>query len=162
MKKVINIILSLLKYVLLIAAFALTLFIILKMNMRLNKSLADSVFIFVPYGILLLLFILNGFLNKKAITENLFYNLTSVLVFCTNVVVGLRAIFDTNMLYNAIQKMGVNFNYFNDYLAFNRIMLYGLIIANIVFMFIPNDVENEKVIASPAKKITKKVENNKK
>ena len=58
--------------------------------------------------------------------------------------------------------MGVNFNYFNDYLAFNRIMLYGLIIANIVFMFIPNDVENEKVIASPAKKITKKVENNKK
>ena len=162
MKKIINIILSLLKYVLLIAAFALTLFIILKMNMRLNKSLADSVFIFVPYGILLLLFILNGFLNKKAITENLFYNLTSVLVFCTNVVVGLRAIFDTNMLYNAIQKMGVNFNYFNDYLAFNRIMLYGLIIANIVFMFIPNDVENEKVIASPAKKITKKVENNKK
>ena len=162
MKKVINIILSLLKYVLLIAAFALTLFIILKMNMRLNKSLADSVFIFVPYGILLLLYILNGFLNKKAITENLFYNLTSVLVFCTNVVVGLRAIFDTNMLYNAIQKMGVNFNYFNDYLAFNRIMLYGLIIANIVFMFIPNDVENEKVIASPAKKITKKVENNKK
>ena len=118
MKKVINIILSLLKYVLLIAAFALTLFIILKMNMRLNKSLADSVFIFVPYGILLLLYILNGFLNKKAITENLFYNLTSVLVFCTNVVVGLRAIFDTNMLYNAIQKMGVNFNYFNDYLAF--------------------------------------------
>ena len=59
MKKIINILLSILKYLLLVLSFAFTLFIVLKMNERLSKSLGDSVFIFVPYAILLLLFVLN-------------------------------------------------------------------------------------------------------
>lgn len=138
MKKVINIMLGVLKYLLLLVAFSASLFIVLKMNQRLGKSITDSINIFIPYGILLLLYILNFSLDRRAILDNLFYNLTSCLVFSTNLVVFYRAVFDYNMLFNGIQKMGVNFNYFNDYLSFNRIMLYGLIIADIIFMFIPN------------------------
>lgn len=138
MKKVINIMLGVLKYLLLLVAFSASLFIVLKMNQRLGKPITDSINIFIPYGILLLLYILNFSLDRRAILDNLFYNLTSCLVFSTNLVVFYRAVFDYNMLFNGIQKMGVNFNYFNDYLSFNRIMLYGLIIADIIFMFIPN------------------------
>ena len=153
MKKLINILFSVLKYPLLLAAFSLTLFIILRMNMRLEKGFSDSVFIFVPYGMLLRLYVLNIVLDRKSVTDNLMYNFTSVLVFLTNIIVCLRAMLDTNMLFNEIQKMGINFNYFNDYLAFNKIALYGLIIANIIFMFVPNELEKEEKIA---KKITNK------
>ena len=102
MKKIINGLCSFLKYVCLIISFGLTLFIILRMYTRLNKSLTEAIFIFLPYFLLLILF-------------------------------------------NNIQKMGVNFNYFNDYLSFNRIMLYGLIIANIVFMFLPTHKDKDRV-----------------
>lgn len=139
MKKIMNLTFTVLKYPLLLIAFALTLFIILRMNLRLEKNFSDSVFIFVPYGILLLLYVLNIVLDKRSVTDNLFYNLTSTLAFVTNIVICLRAMLDNNMLFNEIQKMGINFNYFNDYLAFNKITLYGLIIANIIFMFIPNE-----------------------
>ena len=155
MKKIINMILSILKYLLLVLSFAFTLFIVLKMNERLSKGLGDSVFIFVPYAILLLLFVLNMVLDKDSVTKNTFFNITANLVFATNLVVGLRAKFDYNMLFNGIQKLGINFNYFNDYLAFNRIMLYGLIIANILFLFIPNERKVQKeVVETPVKKKT--------
>lgn len=137
MKKIVNGLLSFLKYLFLLLSFGLTLFIILKMYTRLNKSLDSAVVIFIPYLILLLLFLINSFLRREGVTKNLFYNMTATLVFLTNIFVCLRAIFDQYMLFNGIQKMGVNFNYFNDYLSFNRIMLYGLIIGDIVFMFVP-------------------------
>jgi len=137
MKRLINSLCSFFKYILLIVSFGLTLFIILRMYMRLNKSLDEAIVIFLPYVILLILFIINSFFRRDKITKNLFYNLTATLVFTTNIYVCYRAIFDKNMLFNNIQKMGVNFNYFNDYLSFNRIMLYGLVIANIVFMILP-------------------------
>ena len=144
MKKIINSILSVLKYLLLMAAFSLTLFIILKLNDRLEKSMVESISVFIPFGIMLLLFILNFALDKKSVTDNLFFNLTCCLVFSANIVVCLRSIFDKNMLFNGIQKMGINFNFFNDYLSFNKIMFFGLIIADLIYMFIPNKDDKEK------------------
>ncbi len=145
MKKIINGLCSFLKYVCLIISFGLTLFIILRMYTRLNKSLTEAIFIFLPYFLLLILFIVNSFWKKEGVTKNIFYNITATLVFATNIFVCYRAVFDKNMLFNNIQKMGVNFNYFNDYLSFNRIMLYGLIIANIVFMFLPTHKDKDRV-----------------
>ncbi len=141
MKKFINIIFSFFKYVLLIVAFGITLFIILKLYTRLNKNLTDSINIFLPYFILLVLFVISICLSRDYVRNNIFFNITCCLVFSTNIIVCLRAIFDTNMLFNTIQKMGVNFNYFNDYLSFNKIMLYGLCIVNFLFLFIPNNEE---------------------
>lgn len=155
MKKVINVMLSVLKYFLLMVAFSLTLFIILKLNDRLDKSITDSISIFIPFGILLLLFILNFALNRRQVLDNLFFNLTCCLVFSANIVVCLRTIFDKNMVFNEIQKMGVNFNFFNDYLSFNKIMFFGLIIADLIFMFLPN---NDKKVARPINNSPKDME----
>lgn len=158
MKRLINGLCSFLKYILLIVSFGLTLFIILRMYIRLNKSLDESIVIFLPYILLLMLFVINSIFKREGVTKNLFYNLTATLVFATNVYVCYRAIFDKNMLFNGIQKMGVNFNYFNDYLSFNRIMLYGLIGSNLVFMLLPVSSKKKVVANANEVNIVKKVE----
>lgn len=157
MKRIINGLFSFLKYVLLILAFGLTLFIILRMYTRLSKTLNDAVFVFLPYAILLLLFILNICLKREAVTKNIFFNITASLVFSVNIFVCLRAILDRNMLFNVIQKMDVNSNYFDNYLSFNQIMLYGLILADIIFMFVPN-TKKKKVSSSYQSEVAKKIE----
>ena len=135
MKKVINKIFYYAKFVLFIIAFALSLYILLKMSMRLNKGYVDVVYTFIPYIILLLLFILNAFIRNKNINDNLFYNISCCLVFFVNIIVSLRSIFDCNMILNKIYGYSINFAFFNDYLSFNKILFYGLIIASIFFMF---------------------------
>ena len=144
MKKLLNLLFSFLKYLLLLIAFGSTLFLILKFNARLNKNIKDSISVFIPYILLFILFILNICLDRKYVKKNIFYNITCCLVCATNIVVAYRAMFDTNMVFHSIQKSGVNFNYFNDYLSFNNIMLYGLSIANIVFMIIPNNYDSKE------------------
>lgn len=144
MRKLLNLLFSFFKYVLLLIAFGFTLFLVLKMNARLNKNIKDSISVFIPYVLLFILFILNICLDRKYIKRNIFYNITCCLVCATNIIVAYRAMFDTNMVFNSIQKSGVNFNYFNDYLSFNNIMLYGLSVANIVFMIIPNNYDSKE------------------
>ncbi len=155
MKKLLNVLFSFLKYILLLAAFGSTLFVVLKLYTRLEKDITQSLNVFLPYFVLLVMFVISFCLNREYVRKNIFFNITCCLVFGTNLVVIYRAIFDTNMLFNSIQKMGVNFNYFNDYLAFNNIMLYGLAVSNLVFMFIPNDMAAYKSV----KKV--KISNNK-
>ncbi len=159
MKRVVNALCSFFKYILLIAAFGLTLYIILKLNARLEKNITDSTFIFIPYGILILLFILNIALNRKAVTKNIFFNITAVVIFATNIMVCLRTMYDEGMLFNLIQGRHANFVYFNDNLPFTRIMLFGLIIADIVFMFVPNSYleEDPHSLASMSKRRKEKL-----
>ena len=73
-------------------------------------------------------------LDAKKGNKNLFYNLTSCLVFVTIVLVALRAILDTNMVLNGKYGYGIDFNFFANFVAYIKIMLYGLSIANILFM----------------------------
>ena len=63
MKKIFNGLFYGLKFLLLVAAFGLTLFILIRMNMRLNKDITSIISEFVPFAILLILF----FVNKHAI-----------------------------------------------------------------------------------------------
>ena len=135
MKKIFNYLFYLLKFLLLIGALGITLFIIIRMNMRLNKSIVESISIFVPFIILLIIFIVNIIFKQKGVTKNLFYNLTCCLVFLTILVVGCRAIFDTNMVLNQKYGYGIDFNFFDNFIAYINIMLYGLFIADIFFMF---------------------------
>lgn len=135
MSSIINKILDMLKYILLIISFVLTLYIVIYMYHRLNKSLVESYKIFLPFIIIFVLFCINFLFNKKKIRRNVLYNITSCLVFALIIFVDYRTIFDTYMLANTKLGYNINFNYFNDFLIPLKIMLYGLSITNVLFMF---------------------------
>ena len=132
MKKVLNMILLILKFPLFFAAFVFTLIIMFNMYDRVDKNILEGMYIFIPYLIVIILFVIN--LYQKEIRGNLFYNLTSCLVFGVTIIVSLRALFDKNMLLNEIMGYNINFSYFSDYLAFMNIFMYGLIVSSILFM----------------------------
>ena len=60
------------KYLLFIVAFALVLFGIIKTYQRLDKSLVEAVPIFVPFALLFIVYIVNLFMKKDTISNNLF------------------------------------------------------------------------------------------
>lgn len=134
MKKMINAILLGLRYVLFLGAFAISFYIILSMYRRLGKNMIESINIFIPYAILLIIFFINIIFRQKSVNNNLFYNLTCCLVFSTTIVVGIRAIYDTNMILNKVMGYNINFIYFSDYIAFMKLLVYGLCISNLLFM----------------------------
>lgn len=145
MKKILNGIFMFLKFILLILGFGLSFFIVLSMYKRVDKNLVESIPIFTPYIIILLIFFINIIFGQKSVNRNLFYNLTCCLVFSCIVIVCLRTILDKNMLLNSIMGYNINFSYFNDFISFMKIMLYGLSLANIFFMI---HEKEEKPIAT--------------
>ena len=147
MQKILNILLYILKFILLLVAFGITLFVILKMNQRLNKDIMSSLSVFLPFLLLLVFFVLNILLNQKHVTGNLFYNITCNLVFLVIIVVGLRALFDTNMVLGERYGYGIDFNYFDNFISYLKLMLYGLCIANFLFMFHIKENNRKKRIA---------------
>lgn len=135
MKRIFNGLFYGLKFLLLIGAFGLTLFILIRMNLRLEKDIMSILPQFIPFLVLLVLFIINMILKQVGVSKNLFYNLTCCLVFTTIILVGCRAILDTNMVLNAKYGYGIDFNFFDNFLSYIKIMLYGLIIAdNIIYV----------------------------
>lgn len=157
MKKIFNILFYSLKFILLIAAFGLTLFVLIRMDVRLEKSIMSSFSSFIPFIILFVLFIINMFFKQISVTKNLFYNLTCCLVLSTIVLVSLRAILDTNMVLNAKYGYGIDFNFFDNFLAYINIMLYGLSIGDILFMFREKDnvVDKKTIKSKNNKKVSK-------
>lgn len=145
MKKILNGILMVLKFILLILGFGLSFFIILSMYKRIDKNIIESIPIFIPFILVLFLFFINIIMNQKSVNSNIFYNLTCCLVFGCILVAGLRSVLDKNMLLNSIMGYNINFSYFSDFIAFMKIMLYGLSLANIFFMI---HEKEEKLIAT--------------
>ncbi len=135
MKKIFNGLFYFLKFLLFVASFSLTLLIIVQMYNRLGKDVFDSIPVFVPYLCLLILFIINILLRQKSVTKCVFYNITCCLVFGTILVVGLRAMFDSNMILRAQLGRKINFNFFDYFIPFMKVMLYGLSISNFFLMF---------------------------
>ncbi len=159
MKKILNVMFLSLKFILLLITFGLTLYIVLSMYQRINKNMIESISIFLPYLLILVIFLVNIFLKQKWITNNLFYNLVCCLVFATSIVICIRSIYDKNMLLNGIMGYGVNFNYFSDYLAFMKIMMYGLIIGNLFFMAHEREIIKDKPLKTEeVSEIAKKIE----
>ena len=145
MKKILNGIFMFLKFILLILGFGLSFFIILSMYKRIDKNIIESIPIFIPFILILFLFFINIIMNQKSVNSNIFYNLTCCLVFGCILVAGLRSVLDKNMLLNSIMGYNINFSYFSDFIAFMKIMLYGLSLANIFFMI---HEKEEKLIAT--------------
>ena len=142
MKKILNILFYVLKFILFLAAFGLTLMIIVQMNHRLNKSFMTTVNVFIPFIILLILFIVNLIFKHKNVTDNIFYNITCCLVFLTIIYVSYRALSDKNMVLNEKYGYGIDFNYFSNFVSYLKIMLSGLNIGNIFLMFQKLDKED--------------------
>ena len=134
MKKIFNSLFYILKYLLLIAAFGLTLFILIRMNVRLDKDMMTILPELISFALLLILFVLNMIFRQSSVSDNIFYNLTCCLVLGTIIFVDLRSVLDTNMVLNAKYGYDIDFKFFDNFIAYIKIMLYGLSIANILFM----------------------------
>ena len=127
------------KNVILAVDLLATMYIVIFMFKRLDKVVFGPNFleflrILLPFIILIIIWLLNLLLNHEKIQNNIFYNITSMLVVCTIFIFCYRAIFDENMLFWHKYGYKINFNYFSDQIAPIKVMLYGLSIANILFI----------------------------
>jgi len=134
MIKIINGILNISKTILLFICFVFTFFIIINMYDRLNKDLIDSIYNFIPFLVLFILFSINFVLKQKSVNDCIFYNITCCLVFTMLLFSIFRTFNDKNMV--VILRLGysINFNYFADMIAPMRFMFYGLSISNVLLM----------------------------
>lgn len=104
------------------------------MYKRLEKNYIGTLDVFIPYLVLFLLMAINLIFNQKSVLNNLFYNLTSCLVFGVLIMCGYRAIFDDYMLSGIKMGYGINFNYYADIISPLKSMIYLLIASNIFLM----------------------------
>lgn len=135
MKKIFNCIFSFIKIPLLLFSLGIVMFIMFSMYSRLGKNYLDCIYIIIPYFLLFFTICINYLFNQKVVNNSLFYNITCDNVFLVIIFVSLRCIFDKNMILNEISGFNMNFSYFNDFIVFLKIMLYGLFIGNIVLSF---------------------------
>jgi len=134
MIKVINAILSFLKVILLLVCFVLSFFIIINMYRRLEKNVVDSIFNFIPFILLFILFAINMIFKQKSVNKCFFYNVSCCLVFVMILFAAYRTFFDRNMVVMIRLGYDINFNYFADVIAPMRAMLYILCVCNVLLM----------------------------
>ena len=134
MIKILNIFLNIIKVIMLLACFVFTFFIVVNMYNRLGKNLVDSIYNFIPFVLLFILFSINFIFRQKDINECTFYNLTCCLVFIMLLFCIYRTFNDKNMVLLTRLGYNINFNYFSDVIAPMRFMLYGLSVSNILLM----------------------------
>ena len=154
MTKILNKLIYILKNILLPLTFIATIYITVFMFKRLEKdifgaNLFEFLKVVIPFIILLILILVNSFLNIKTVKDNIFYNLTSFIVLITISIFCYRALLDQNMFLWHKYGSNINFNYFSDQIASIQVMLYGLSLANILLII--------KDKLSVDKKVNKKV-----
>ncbi len=154
MTKILNKLIYILKNILLPLTFIATIYITVFMFKRLEKdifgaNLFEFLKVVIPFIILLILILVNSFLNIKTVKDNIFYNLTSFIVLITISIFCYRALLDQNMFLWHKYGYNINFNYFSDQIASIQVMLYGLSLANILLII--------KDKLSVDKKVNKKV-----
>lgn len=140
MNSLINKLLSFIRIILLLASFAITLYVMLYMYYNLGKEpfgrdffdFASSLF---PFILLLIICTVNMVGRYKTVNNNTFYNITSVLVLGCVLYMGCRALFDQNMVLWHKTNYRINFEYFADQLFQIKAMLYAVCGAN-VFLII--------------------------
>ena len=151
MIKIFNGLLNVLKMLMLLVCFVLTFYIIVRMYQRLEKDLIKSIYNFIPFFLLFILFCVNFIFRQKQVTQNTFYNVTCVMVFAMLGFAIYRTFYDKNMLVLTRLGYDINFNYFADIIAPMKVLLYGLSVSNI--LLIVSGIDFNK------KKNTKKIEN---
>ena len=150
MTKILNKLIYILKNILLPLTFIATIYITVFMFKRLEKdifgaNLFEFLKVVIPFIILLILILVNSFLNIKTVKDNIFYNLTSFIVLITISIFCYRALLDQNMFLWHKYGYNINFNYFSDQIASIRVMLYGLSLANILLIIKDKLIVDKKV-----------------
>ena len=84
--------------------------------------------LFVPLLLVLIIFVFSFFLNIGK--DNIFFNLTCVLVLLAIIIIDYRTIFDSNI----ISKTKINLKFFDLSTSKMEIMLYLTFISNILLM----------------------------
>lgn len=156
MTKIINIFLSFLKVLLLLICFVLCFFIIFSMYQRLEKDYVDAIFNFIPFVLLFILFSINFIFKQKTVNSCLFYNVTCCFVFIVILFAAYRTFFDPNMVVMIRLGYNINFNYFADFIAPMRAMLYILCAANVLLMII--GLFDKKKVVTESKIVVEKEE----
>ena len=134
MKDVLAGLFGFLKYLLLIISFGLVFFGIMTTYSRLNKSLLDAIGVFLPFALVLLVFIISMIMHSKLSKSKLLFNFVSCLVFVVTIIIGLRSMLDKNML--LYYKYQINFNptFFADNLSAIEFMLYMIFVSNVLLI----------------------------
>ena len=150
MIKILNKLIYILKNILLPLTFIATIYITVFMFKRLEKdifgaNLFEFLKVVIPFIILLILILVNSFLNIKTVKDNIFYNLTSFIVLITISIFCYRALLDQNMFLWHKYGYNINFNYFSDQIASIQVMLYGLSLANILLIIKDKLIVDKKV-----------------
>lgn len=150
MTKILNKLIYILKNILLPLTFIATIYITVFMFKRLEKdifgaNLFEFLKVVIPFIILLILILVNSFLNIKTVKDNIFYNLTSFIVLITISIFCYRALLDQNMFLWHKYGYNINFNYFSDQIASIQVMLYGLSLANILLIIKDKLIVDKKV-----------------
>ncbi len=152
MLKMINKLLYILKNIMLIGLLISTIYIIIFMFQRLEKEIFGANFleflgVVAPFLILLILYIINAFLNQKSVKNCLFYNITSFLVMVTIAFFCYRTFMDQNMYLWHHYNYGINFTYFADQIAPLKVMLYVLAFAD-VLLIVYGSLEDKEIEVS--------------
>lgn len=151
MKKVLCKVLSFLKYILLIVSFGLVFYCLLTTYSRLEKPITDGINVLLPFGLVLICFLVSLISRAKYVSKSLLFNFVAVFIFVTSIIVCLRAMYDTNMFLYFKYEINFNPSYFSDNLSFILMELYMLFAANVILL-IASFVDKDK------KKVVRKEE----
>ena len=163
MRDILSKLFGFLKYILFIAAFGLVLFCIMKTYARLQKPLTDAIDVFIPFGIVIILFVIGLATRSKSVGKNLLFNFVCTIVFVFTIVICLRSMFDTNMILYHRYNISFNPAFFSDNLSAVVPMLYMIASADLILL-ICDFINREKVVKvkevhkeaeKPVKKSTK-------
>lgn len=146
MKLILSKLFNIIKFILMFASFALILMGVLFTYKRLDKSLLEATNIFIPFILIIILTVINMFCKKAKMSENILFNFTSILVFASIIIIGLRAKFDTNMLLYYKYQINYNPNYLADNLSTIKVLLYCLSGANLFILINSLFVNKEKQV----------------
>ncbi len=133
MKDVLSKLFGFFKYILLIVSFGLVLYGIMVTYNRLGKPLTDAISTFIPFGFVLIMFIVS-LIVKNNDNNKLLFNFVSCFTFIIIIVICLRSMYDKKML--LYYKYQINFNpaFFADNLSAVHMMLYLIGIANVLLV----------------------------
>ena len=140
-----------LKYILLIVSFGLVLFGIMTTYSRLEKPLTDAFGVFLPFGLVLLTYLITLITSNELSKSKLLFNFVSCFAFVVTIIIVLRSMFDKNML--LFYKYQINFNptFFADNLSAIKVMLFMIFVSNVLLIISDYLTKNKHVNSSVEK-----------
>ena len=134
MKDILSKVFGFFKYILLVVSFGLVLYGIMMTYSRLEKSLGEAINVFLPFGFVLITFLLTLITRSKKVGNSLMFNFVSCFVFFIIIIICFRAMFDKSMILYYRYQMKFNPAYFADNLSAIEVMLYMLGAANLLLV----------------------------